>query len=154
LYEDVQKIMNSNKQKDGIDELEEMLENYPDFAVAYNALGILYCNECDQERALKNYEKATELEPQNTIFQKNLADFHYVKLGRIDEALQIYIKALEIDPTDIETLFILGHICVSLEKFDEARVFYNRVLELEPWNREASEILDKLGRGIDDSLIG
>jgi len=154
LYEDVQKIVNSNKQKDGMDELAKIIEDYPNFALAYNALGVLYRNEGTRDKALKNYEKATELEPQNTIFQKNLADFYYVESGRLKEALQIYIKVLEIDPADIETLFALGHICVSLEKVDEARVFYNRVLELEPWNMDARERLDELGRGIDDSLIG
>jgi len=53
---------------------------------------------------------------------------------------------LGINPTDIETLLILGYISVSLEKFDDAEVFYNRVLELESWNIDAREGLDQLGR--------
>ena len=59
----------------------------------------------------------------------------------MEEALQIYIKLLEANPTDIETLLILGQICESLKKVDDAMVFYNRALEIDRGNAYAIERL-------------
>ena len=122
------------------------MAKYPHYALAHNDLGVLYYGEGEKEKALEHYEQAVRLERQNPVFQKNLADFYYVEAGRMGEALQIYVKLLETNPTDIETLSILGQICESMKKTDDARVFYNKVLALEPWNMDALERLDGLGR--------
>jgi cytochrome c-type biogenesis protein CcmH/NrfG len=61
--------------------------------------------------------------------------------------MKLYVKVLGFNPTDIETLLILGYISVSLEMFDDAEVLYNRVLELESWNMDARKGLDQLGKG-------
>ena len=114
-------------------------------AIVHNNIGVLYYTRGDKEKALHHYEKAAEIEPQNSNFRKNLADYFLVELGRTKKALEIYLQILNDDPTDIETLLALGHICVSLGKVDDARVFYNKVLEFEPWNADARERLDELG---------
>ncbi|MBW2709505.1 MAG: tetratricopeptide repeat protein [Deltaproteobacteria bacterium] len=150
MYQDAQRLMNDNRKMEAMDALERLVVSYPDYALAHNDLGVLYYNEGDQEKTLHHYEKAAALEPRNPVFQKNLADFYYAILGRIEAALEIYLKILEVDPTDMETLLIMGHICVSLRKFDDARVFYNRVLEIEPWNVDAREKLDQLGEGTEN----
>lgn len=132
----------------------QALEIDPNTAVTHNNLGVLYYNQGDKEKSFKHYELASILAPENIIYQKNLADFNFIELGRTKEALEIYLKILKDNPTDLETLLILGHICGSLNKFDDAKVFYNKVLEIEPWNMDARERLDGLGKGLDDSLIG
>ena len=138
------------KGKERTKALERLLESYPNCARAHNDLGVLCYNEGNKDEALQHYEKAAQLQPFNDIFQKNLADFYYVELGRVEEAMELYGKVLGIDPADIEVLFTLGSICVSLEKFKDAKFFYERILELEPWNVDARERLDELGKGIDD----
>jgi tetratricopeptide (TPR) repeat protein len=139
--------MNDDSKKETIGALGMFLAVYPNYALAHKDLGVLYYGEGEKEKALGHYEEAARLEPQNHVFQKNLADFYYVEQRRVEEAMKLYVKVLGLNPTDIETLLILGHICVSLEKFDDAEVFYNRVLELEPWNIDARERLDELGKG-------
>ena len=62
--------------------------------------------------------------------------------------MELYVKVLEANPTDIEVLLILGTIRVSLEKPDDAKFFYERVLEIEPWIVDARERLDVLSRGM------
>ena len=153
MYHDAQELINGNRKMDAVDALEKLLVSYPDHAFAHNDLGVLYLNEGDKGKTLHHYEKATALGPQNPVFQKNLADFYYVILGRAEEALEIYLKILEANPTDIETLLIMGHICVSLNNFDDAKVFYNRVLEIEPWNVDAREKLDQLANAR-ESVVG
>ncbi len=114
------------------------------FATAHNNLGVLYYNLGEKDKALKHYQKGAQLQPDNITFQKNLADFYYVEQGRVEEAMQIYVKVLNADPEDIETLLVLSHICVALEKFDDAKYFSNRILKIEPENKDARQFLDKL----------
>jgi glycosyltransferase involved in cell wall biosynthesis/Flp pilus assembly protein TadD len=147
MYQDVQKMLNSGEENEAVSALERLLRTYPDHAIAHNDLGVLWYNQGNKEEALNHYEKAAQLEPHNNTFQKNLADFYYIESGRMEEALQIYVKLLDANPTDLETLIILGQICTSLKKTDDARVFYNKVLELEPWNMDVREKLDQLGIG-------
>ena len=127
-----------------IEELENFVDAYSKFALAYNDLGVLYYSTGDKEKAFEFYKRAVQLDPENMVFQKNLADFYYVEMGRVGDALRIYVKILEVNPTDVETLLITGHICVALEKFQDAKVFYSRVLEIEPDHPEAVQFLDKL----------
>nr|MBL0717066.1 tetratricopeptide repeat protein [Desulfobacterales bacterium] len=98
----------------------------------------------DKEKLLHYHEKAVQLEPDNIIALKNLADFYYVEEGRVENALKIYVDILAKEPENLEILLIIGHICVSLQKFEDAKVFYNRVFEIEPQNQDAHQNLDKI----------
>ncbi|OPX39955.1 MAG: hypothetical protein B1H11_01570 [Desulfobacteraceae bacterium 4484_190.1] len=144
MYKEIEPLLNGNNHKDAINALERLLEADSDYALAHNDLGVLYYKEGNKNKALTHYKKAAGLMPENITFQKNLADFYYVESGLVKEALEIYVRILEGNPGDIETLLITGHICVSLKKFDDAKVFYNRVLEIEPWNSDAFQSLEKL----------
>ena len=143
-HADIQTMITTGRQNEAIDALEALLASHSDFALAHNDLGVLYYNRGDKENALKGYETAARLEPDNITFQKNLADFYYVEQGKMEDALKIYVKILESNPEDAEILLILGHFCVALQKFDDAEEFYKRLLAVEPWNAEAHENLDKL----------
>ena len=144
LYEEMRQLMDGGSKGEAIGGLKMLLAMYPDYALAHNDLGVLYYNQEEKEKALRHYEEAARLEPENANFQKNLADFYCVEMGELEEALKIYLKVLEANPTDIETLTILGDICVSLKKGQDARVFYERVLEIEPWNTEVQEKLEEI----------
>ena len=141
LYGQIRKMVSSGSQKEAIGALEMFLETYPGYGVAHNDLGVLYFKEGEKEKALEHYEQAARFDPKNGIFQKNLADFYFVELGCVEEAMELYVKVLSIDPTDIDVLLILGSICLSLEKRADAKFFYERVLELDPLNEHARENL-------------
>jgi TolA-binding protein len=141
LYQTAQGFVENGREKEAIGALRVFLGLYPDYALAYNDLGVLYYSDGDKEKALSHYQQAVRLEPENATFQKNLAEFYYVEAGRVEEALQIYIKLLDANPTDTETLLILGQICESLRKVEDAKVFYNKVLEIDSRNANAIERL-------------
>jgi GT2 family glycosyltransferase/Flp pilus assembly protein TadD len=144
MYQQIEALMAGNDPQAVIEALKELLATFPDFALAHNDLGVLHYNAGDKENALTHYEQAAQLEPDNITFKKNLADFYFVEQNRVEDALKLYVDVLAIQPEDVETLLITGHICVSLQKFDDAKVFYNRVLEIEPWNADARQNLETL----------
>ena len=143
-YKIFQEYITSGNFDEAINELEKLLEVYPDFALAYNDLGVIYYNKGDKERALTYYEKAVVLNPENINFQKNLADFYFVELGRTEDAISIYIKVLAAHPEDIEALLAISNFCLTVEKINEANVFCNRVLEIDPENKDALKMIDLL----------
>ncbi|WP_243688134.1 glycosyltransferase [Geotalea toluenoxydans] len=116
--------------------LERLVSLHPEFALAHNGLGVLCCNGGQMDKALFHHEQAARLEPGNATFRKNLADFYQVVLGRTEEALQIYVKLLAVQPKDLEVLTALGKLCITQDKLDDAEYFFTRALEIEPWNMD------------------
>jgi GT2 family glycosyltransferase/MoaA/NifB/PqqE/SkfB family radical SAM enzyme/cytochrome c-type biogenesis protein CcmH/NrfG len=143
-YYAIQHLISLGQKQEAKEALEKLLLDAPDFVLAHNDLGVLSFQDGDKAKALEHYERAVALQPFNVTFMKNLADFYYVESGRIEDAMKLYVKVLNINPKDKEILLIIGHICVYLQKFDDAKVFYNRVLEIEPQNKDARQNLDKI----------
>jgi len=144
LYQNAQRLAEAGREADAISELEKLIERWPDHALAHNDLGVLYYRIGEKEKTLRHYEQAALLVPENTTFQKNLADFYCVEMSELEKGLKIYLKVLEANPNDVEILLILGDICAAIEKGEDARFFYHRVLELEPWKQAAQKKLDAL----------
>ncbi|MGD0626833.1 MAG: tetratricopeptide repeat protein, partial [Thermodesulfobacteriota bacterium] len=143
-YKNIKPLIDSDKHEEAIYALERFLESHPDYGLAHNDLGVLYYKKGEKKKAISQYEKAVSLNPRNATFLKNLADFYYVELKRIDEATDLYEKILSISPTDVETLLILGNIHVELGKFSNAKAHYLKVLEIDPANELASKMLEAL----------
>lgn len=126
--------------------MEQLVSRDPENATVHNDLGVLYYRRGDMDNALDHYDKAASLVPENGVFQKNLADFLWIEKGDIQTAMQLYVRALTLDPRDVEALLCCGRICMQLRKNDDARVFFNSALENEPWNEDARKLLDELDR--------
>ena len=95
---------------DAIDNIEALLKNHPDHAIAHNDAGFLYYKTGDKDTALVHYEKAVQLDSGNITAKKNLADFYFIELGRLEEASNLYEGILSHHPDDEEALAALGLI--------------------------------------------
>lgn len=144
VYEAFQPLLAKSRPEDALEALRRVSLAVPEFARAQNDLGVLCFRRGDMAAARDHYERAVALAPRDIVLLKNLADYYYVEENRVEEALRLYVRVLEIDPRDVETLTVTGHICVSVRKFSDAKTFYGRVLELEPWNTEVRANLAKL----------
>ncbi|MBL0716887.1 MAG: glycosyltransferase, partial [Desulfosarcina sp.] len=144
IYQNIQPLIKEEQFDKAIEKLEELLKYHPVFSLAHNDLGVLHYEQGNKEKALDHYENAARFEPENMIFQKNLADFYCAESGRLEDALRIYNRVLESEPTDTEALFAIGYISESLQQFDDAAIFYGKILELEPWNQDVRKNLDRL----------
>ena len=146
LYQEIQPLIENGWYDAAVPAYEKLLESYPNYAQAHNDLGVLHFNRGAKDKARRHYEKAVDFQPENFIYKKNLADFYYAALGQAEDALRLYVRALELKPGDAEVLMIAGHICVALNKYEDAKDFYNRALENEPWNADARQNLEKLSK--------
>jgi Flp pilus assembly protein TadD len=148
LYREIQPLIENGWHDVALNALEKLLDVHPQFAIAHNDLGVLYYNQGLKDKAQLHYEKAVEFQAENITFRKNLADFYYTELGRVEDSLNMYLQLLQANPKDIELLLITGHIYVAQQKFEAAKDFYRRVLEIEPWHADARQNLDKLSQNL------
>ena len=141
LYEQVQKSVEQGDVQGACRQLEELVAAYPEYALAYNDLGVLYYQTGNKEKSLAAYQQAVALEPDNLTFKKNLADFKCIELKQLEEAVELYNDILAAQPDDLETLTALGQVCAMLGKAQDARHFFNQALTAEPWNTEVRQLL-------------
>lgn len=128
--------------------LERLIEAAPDQGIAQHELGLL-CYEHDQlAKAQAHLHQAARICPNNPVIFKDLGDFYQVVHKDSVHALQMYDKAIELDPSDNRLLLTAAHLCTAEKSFDKARGYYQRVLEIEPDNQDALTCLNKLNAGI------
>ncbi len=110
------------------------IELNPDYADAYNNLGILI--KKDEKRfdeAETNYRKAIELNPNYAVAYSNLGVLLAEDENRREEAEQAYNKAIELNPTLAEAYSNLGILLAKDEnRREEAEQAYNKAIELNP----------------------
>lgn len=132
--------------------LEELVGVDTDHVAAHYDLGNLYYTAGMKQKALLHYEKTVALEPDNPLYIKNLADLLYAETDNIDRVLELYERILSLNPEDLQTLMVKGHICVSQKRFAEAKQCYQNILDIEPWNDEARVFLEKLDANANASV--
>lgn len=134
-------LANDGKPHDAVRLLEELLEQYGNYAPAHNDLGVLYQQQGDVRRSRRHHEEAVRLQPVNTVFAKNLADVLCIGFGEVEEALKIYVRLLTAAPQDIEILMALATICREVGQESDARFFLERILAVQPWHNDARATL-------------
>lgn len=144
-YRRLQMSLALDDPKTAIIEIRTFLKIYPDVAIACNDLGVLYLREGEKLLALACYEKANRLQPCTPDIVKNLAEFYFVELKWIDDAIIMLTDILRSFPDDCELLTLLGVISERVGREVEAGSFYCRVAELDPCNMQARDALARLG---------
>ena len=141
LYREAIAFVDADKPNDAIQLMETLVAQAPDNAVVHNDLGVLYQKRGDLQKSRHHHEAAAELQPANTIFQKNLADLLCSGFGSLEEALTIYVKLFAENRYDVELLKAIAYVCVEVEKLDDARFFLEQILAIKPWDQDAAEAL-------------
>ena len=142
--EGAQKLLEEGRTEEAIALLENSLGNKPGNPVLHNDLGVLYQKIGNLQKSLEHYEMAVAHSPGNPLFQKNLASFIYVLLGKTDEAVNMYTDLLKNHPEDTEVLGALAIISSNNNRPEEACIFLKRILALEPDNMDAHSLMLQL----------
>lgn len=83
-------------------------------------------------------------------YQMKQADSAMFK-GNIDEAEEYYLKALELEPKDVDVRLELADLYLEKEDSEEALKLLNEVLELDDENYTAYKLLYKIYSEMDDT---
>jgi tetratricopeptide (TPR) repeat protein len=127
-------------------EYERFIERYPDYAPARNAFASFLAEIEEEEEAVKQLEKAVELDPKDPAIWNNLGN-HYGHVGPVQKAFPAYEKAMQLNPFEPIYRYNLATVVFLFRKdarehygIDEDAVFakaldlYREVRRLRPHN--------------------
>ncbi len=108
------------------------------------------------QNSITLFSRAVDVDTTNKNYTAhNSLGFALVGVGRIEEAIEHYEKALQISPNYIKARFNLGNAFLRQQKPEEAIVQWKQVIGLEPDNADAFHsigyALSRLGR-FDESV--
>jgi tetratricopeptide (TPR) repeat protein len=96
-------------------------------------MALIYALELDFEEAIKEFDKAIELDPKNPDSHYNKGVALY-KLHRYEEAIEEFDKAIELDPNNPVYHNNKGNALDDMGKYEEAIEEYDKAIELDPNN--------------------
>jgi tetratricopeptide (TPR) repeat protein len=118
------------------------LELNPNYVTAYHWYALLLGGPLGRRgEALELMNKAAELDPRSPVILLAVGG-GYARVGRFDESLAWYRKAIEIDPDFAVGYQSIGHYYWSAEgKLDEAVRWFRKCVALDPGYTENSAFL-------------
>ena len=111
----------------------EKIDPYDSYA--YNNRGVAYLRYKQNERAVENFNKAIELNPNHARSYNNRGIVNH-NLKQYERAIEDYNKAIELDPEDAYFYSNRGVAYRRIGDFNRALEDYNKAIELNP--KEAS----------------
>ncbi len=104
---------------EAIEELKKALEIDPNYADAYNSLGLYYRYHGDFDEALEVFNKYASVSPDQANPIDNLANL-YFRQGRVDDAIAKFKEALSIRPDFIWSTLALSYISALKQDYSDA----------------------------------
>jgi Flp pilus assembly protein TadD len=98
---------------------------------AHNNLGQRYQKNGEFDKAIEEFLKAIELNPNMTSAMNNLA-ICYSRLGRYPEAEATYLRAIELNPQSAYAMNNLAVMYMEAGRFDSARTYGEMAIATEP----------------------
>ncbi len=105
------------------------------FTSAYNTLGVIYRRHGEPAAAMRAFDEALELEPNNTQALFNQADV-MAEQGRVAEAAALRERLAKIDPEPAFSFFERGRAAMDAGDYATARDLFAREVARAPYYHE------------------
>ena len=116
---------------------------------AWKELGNLYFDTDQAEQAIKAYDRALALKPDDTDILNDQGAM-YRQTGDFERALANFEKAFSLDPHNLESLYNSGYVyAFDLNNIPKAMVLWRRYLELESKSdtaRQVQSFIERYGK--------
>jgi adenylate cyclase len=97
---------------------------------AYSALGLIYYNTKQHDKALVAYRKAIELNPNNP--ESYYIGWVLCYMGRAEEAIPYFKTQLQVSPKYFGGIFAIGAAYIFMGKYENAIPYYNKSIDAIP----------------------
>lgn len=122
---------------------EDLLKEFAVPSPVMNLIGLAYVEQNETAAAIRVFSQSAASDPGNSATFKALANtFH--RSGRLDDALNAYTRACELEPDNAETHYNIGHIFFLQDEYQLAETHLEHALRLDPAFPGARDQLKKL----------
>ncbi len=119
--------------------LEAVVSAHPDYAEAYNSLGVAYMRAGRHDQARAALRRVLELDPTSATAYENLGADE-LSVGNLTAAVDDLKRAVDLDPLLYDALYNLALALHDLGRLDEARPYLERFVRDAPPGRYARDI--------------
>lgn len=134
------------QKKDALDAAGQFIANAPEDKRGYKLRAFIRLQFGLIADALEDYEKASEIDPQDVEILR-LMSLPLARHLRTDDALNVVLRAVEIDPQDISVQLRLAAQYSEMGKRERAIAQYRHILTLDPVQASALKALTELLQG-------
>ena len=113
------------------DSLREAQRRNEDLAPVHRVSGLLSANRGQYEQAVSEYQRAIELEPDNSDNHRRLG-ITYDSAGYSDRAIAALLRAIELDPKNHRNYQALGTHYYENAEYAEAIQYFKKTVEVAP----------------------
>jgi predicted O-linked N-acetylglucosamine transferase (SPINDLY family) len=124
-------LLSQGRASDAIFYYRQAIEQTPDYAEAFNNLGIAFKHQNRLDDAIACYHAALKSKPDYAIACNNLANAHRDR-GDLVQAKKFYQKALDLKPDFAEVLNNLGNVLMEQGNLNDAILKYQTALRIKP----------------------
>jgi hypothetical protein len=120
---------------------------------AYKDRGNEYLKKKDYDKALIEYTKALEINPNYYLVINAIGTVYYEK-GDFDLALKHYNRAIKLDPNDYRAISNRGLVYHAQKKYDLALQDFKQGLKLAPNNTQLTKLIQATDQKIAETTQG
>jgi len=124
-------LQSQGKLDQAVSHYRQALQINPNFALAYNNLGLVFWSQGKLGEAISQYRRALQLDPNYAKAHNNLANALFVQ-GKSDEAISHYQQALKLEPNFGEVYYNLGRMLAMKDRYNEAIEHFRKAAHLMP----------------------
>ena len=139
-------FLNQGKASEAILCYQQAIQQKPDYAEAFNNLGIAFKHQNRLDEAISCYQEALKNKPDYAEAFNNLANA-LREQGHLTEAKRLYQKALGLKPDIAEAYSNLGNVLREQGQLDEAILKFQTALQINP---EYAEAHNNLGNALQE----
>jgi len=122
----------------------KILELRPEDGLEWANLGLFLRDQKRYRESHRAYQKAVRFAPDRAQVLNDAAVVLHYHLRRVDEAVKLYLRAVELDPDTIDALENLGVVSFNRGRYDEAERWFRKVLLLAPGRTKAHRYLARV----------
>lgn len=112
--------------------LKRAIRNQPNNSSALYYLGMLYQDNKEFEKALNTYDKLINNTNSGKRAYYNSGYIYLVELNELDQAEEMFLAAISLDPGFVEAVYNLGRTYEAKSDFVLARQQYRKAIEILP----------------------
>lgn len=145
LFDLAQLLIDNDQEKEALKVLEKLTTNFPEVTDAFTKKVNVLVSLNQLEKAKKISKSFIDHNPQNLNGFINLAKIYELEYNW-DLALEIYIKARELNPDHLSIILGYANALFQLQHFEEAKHLYQNFLNTQPHRHQGLEGLAKIAR--------